>query len=394
MSLTPLFLPVNSPILPRLRLRLRPRISISRPIPPTALRGFGTRSLSFPQLPSQHPISPVPSPSPKRAETSLPFRLFGRTWSIPGRIILFFVPIIWATYGISLKWLYRLPWALPPPIFNFIRLLLGAVVILPRFLKYSKSQTSIQAPRAMDILTGGMELGFWVTLANTTQILGLRYTTASRGAFISQLYTVMVPLFAFVCGMESSLPLNVIVASLLSVLGVAMLTLDGPAGFSLGGDAFMILCACASTVYMLRSKFYANRVPAQPFVATKVIGQAFFATVYLIISSIFTKVSLTASLFVGATPKWLLINAFIVLWGALGLSVFSADLQIRGMKLVSASESVIIFSTTPLWSLLFAIPLGERLGPRGAIGAAIILCATILASGVGLKKKPQQPKVA
>lgn len=305
---------------------------------------------------------------PRSVAFKLPFLGFVQ---IPGSLLLLLVPILWASYSIVIKWLYRLPWALNPSLFNFLRLIVCSAMVTPTLLK------GVSRPA----VTAGVQLGFLTVLVNILQIVGLRYTTASRAAFLSQLSTVLVPLLALSIGLERSPSAGVIVSAPLSVLGVALLTLDGAAPSFLG-DSIMTGVAFVAAVYILRSKTFSS-LPSNALVATKTVFQTLFAGVFLLATGV--KQS-----FVGATPLWLAVNAGLVVWTGFVVGFFATWLQMKGQTAVTASEAAVIFATNPLWSAFMAISLGERFGPKGFAGASLILAATALASGIGGTQKRKQ----
>lgn len=360
---------------------------------PSTLEGNGVASQGNGAVVHDTSSQPVVNRPPAR---SLPITLFGLRFNVPGRFILMLVPFFWSSYSICLKWLYRLDWALSPPVFNSLRLVLAAAVVLPSLFRELRIQKKPTASENMNaVIVASIELGFWTILVNVIQAYGLRFTSASRGAFLGQLSTVIVPIAAFATGLEKSLGWNVCLASVMAMFGVGLLTFDGVGSpFSWKGDGVMLSTAFVAAAYILRSKIHAEKAQAGPLVPLKVIFQAVFALLYLGITSgnAFNGFGLTSlsSVFAGATPLLIALNVGIILWAGLFVSVASTILQIRGQALVSASEAVVIFSLTPLCASVLAIPLGERFGLPGLAGAALILLSTLLASRSDLKPKKAQ----
>ncbi|MBL2516298.1 EamA/RhaT family transporter, partial [Klebsiella pneumoniae] len=64
----------------------------------------------------------------------------------------------------------------------------------------------------------GLELGFYLWLGYATQAVGLEHTTASRSAFITTLYVVLLPVFLGLIGHKLRLP--VWAAALMAIVGV------------------------------------------------------------------------------------------------------------------------------------------------------------------------------
>lgn len=190
--------------------------------------------------------------------------------------------------------------------------------------------------------------------------------------------------------MEKSISKRVIGAAVASVLGVALLSLDSVGGaFSWRGDGLILGVACAAAAYILRSKQISEHVPMQPLATTKCIGQFVFAFLYFVLvtpPSVYKSINMSA-LFAGATLNGIFINIFLVLWTGIVVSYGSTVLQLWGQKMVSASEAVVVFASMPVWAACMAIPLGERFGLQGFLGAGLILGATVAAGLSGAKAK-------
>lgn len=347
-----------------------------------------------------HPVPLESQIQPTETKSSLQHvRLLRRDWYLPGRLLLLLVPILWGGYTVSVKLLYDLPWALNANVFNFVRLALATVIVLPGLLKYLRTKEPAErvgtSASKKAAIVGGFEVGFWTFTVNVLQIIGLRCSTASRAAFLNQLNSIMVPFAAFACGMEKSVGFPVYLASVLSVIGVALFSLDDFASpFTWAGEGVLFLSAFAGTAFMLRSKQYASHPDAFVVVALKIVSQLFLSVFFIIptvvrhFSRFPTFLSAVVGLFAGATPWLLFVNALLVIFNGVFISWLCTVFHMKGQEAVSASECVVIFASTPIWSAILALPLGERFGFRGLIGAGLIVLSTILAS-VDFKKKPK-----
>ena len=89
-------------------------------------------------------------------------------------------------------------------------------------------------------LTCGLIMGIFLTLAYLFQTYGIKYTTASKNAFITALYVVLVPFLYWKISKKRP-GLNQIAAGLVAVIGLALLTLKHESGINLG-DALTFLC--------------------------------------------------------------------------------------------------------------------------------------------------------
>ncbi len=77
-------------------------------------------------------------------------------------------------------------------------------------------------------------------------------------------------------------------------------------------------------------------------------------------------------------------RAWLVL-AALGLAGGGPHLGLQwlGLHFTTATSGVLYMSTTPIFVMLMAIPLGERVGPAQWIGVAISLCGVVLIATQG-----------
>jgi len=227
------------------------------------------------------------------------------------------------------------------------------------------------APR---LWRGGLALGFWLWAGYASQAVGLLYTTASRSAFITSFSVVLVPVLAGLAG--HPVPRAIWGAAGLALVGIGLLSLDGaPPNV---GDAWTLVTALAYAIYVLRLEHYATRSPPGPLAVAQLWGVLPFglagAAVALALSGN-AYLGMTAGAIAAIPPAiWL-----AVLYLALVATALTTVLQTHGQRRVSAPEAMLIYAAEPVWAALFAYAvLGERLGARGWLGAALVLAATVL----------------
>lgn len=331
------------------------------------------------------------------SKDSASFRVFGRSYPVSGHILLLIVPFLWGSYSVCIKFLSHLPWSLNPIVFNVLRLTTGTLCVLPTLWNFLfRRREKLSSP----VLVAGFELGMWTLLTNLLQISGLKYINASRASFLTQLCTVIVPFLAFATGLESHIPKRIWAACLISVFGVGLLSLDGTStASSIYGDLFLIASAFCSAIYVLRAKKHSGLGNAPVLTAAKVLGQLIFSLIHLFV--IFVRTSrfallpdMISSAFVGSTPWLLSLHVLLVLYNGVLLCWAATALQLRGQKMVTASKAVVIFSTTPLWATALAIPLGERFGLHGIIGACLIMFATLMTTASDRSDKRREGRVS
>ena len=75
--------------------------------------------------------------------------------------------------------------------FIALRYSVAAIILLPYFLRNQKYLTK-------ELLLGGMLVGLFLFLGSSTQTAGLKYTTASRSAFITGTMVIIVPILQLI----------------------------------------------------------------------------------------------------------------------------------------------------------------------------------------------------
>jgi drug/metabolite transporter (DMT)-like permease len=130
-------------------------------------------------------------------------------------------------------------------LFNGLRFLLGALVLLPLALRPRQAGGS-----TLRYLPGMTLAGLLLFGGTSLQQLGLRYTTAANAGFITGLYVVLVPLL-LALGWRQPPRRAVWLATLLSAAGLFLLSTGGSFSLALGdalelGGAFLwafhVLC--------------------------------------------------------------------------------------------------------------------------------------------------------
>lgn len=195
---------------------------------------------------------------------------------------------------------------------------------------------------------------------------GIMYTSVSNAGFISAMTVLFTPLFEFILyrkkpGKKFSFAL------LLCLIGIAMLTLNETLKPALGD----IICLLVPTFYavdlMLTEKAVAD--PEVDPLALGVCDLAVVGIVMLVLSFLVETPVLPQS------PK---------VWAsALFLGIFCSGvclvLQSVYQKDTTATRAGLIFTLEPVFSAIFAFfLLGERLGIKGYIGAALMLVSLVV----------------
>ncbi len=145
-----------------------------------------------------------------------------------------------------------------PFTFTAVRTLVCAAFLVPCFLLFDCAGGAARPPKNPKTLwTGGTLCGVALFLACNLQQIGLVYSTAGKGGFITSLYIVLVPLMGFALGKRPR-PL-IWLSVLLAVAGMYLLSVTE--SLTIGrGDLATLACAFFFAFQILLVDRFAPRV--------------------------------------------------------------------------------------------------------------------------------------
>jgi drug/metabolite transporter (DMT)-like permease len=207
-------------------------------------------------------------------------------------------------------------------------------------------------------------LGALLALGYALQTAGLDRTTVSSAGFITGLYVVFTPLFAYAL-FRITIARIVVVGVGLSVAGLALLS--GVGAGEPGGDALVLAGSAAYSLQIALMERYAPRYDAVAFTFVEMLA-AFvgFAVIAVALGQ------------VEAPRGW-------TVWGALLVTgIFASALgflvQTWAQRQLSAARTALAFAMEPVWTAIFGFWLaGDRLGLAGWTGAALIMAGIVVA---------------
>ncbi|XP_022150064.1 uncharacterized protein LOC111018331 [Momordica charantia] len=290
-------------------------------------------------------------------------RIFFASKKVRSIILLNVVTIVYAS---SIPVVKEVEELVDPATFNVVRFAIAAIPFAPLVLyKWNDVQTR----------NAGIELGFWVSLGYLMQAFGLLTSDAGRASFISILTVLVVPFLDGLLG--AVVPARTWFGALMSVVGVAMLESSGSPPCV--GDLLNFLSAIFFGVHMLRTEHISRRTEKDkflPLLAFEVCVVSILSTVWYFIGRwIDGTEAISVSWNWETYLDWVFVFPWIpALYTGLLSTGFCLWLEMAAMCDVSATETAIIYSLDPVWGGSFAwFMLGERWGPSGWIGAALVL---------------------
>ena len=198
------------------------------------------------------------------------------------------------------------------------------------------------------------------------QIIGLQYTTPSKNAFLTALNVVIVPFIAFII-LKKKVGMKGIIGAIMSVIGVALLSLNGNLTLSLG-DGLTLLCAVGFAFQIFITGEFVKKYPASVLNMVQMITAFVLSAVSLVIFG--------ENDFQVTTQGWL----SVLYLGVISTTVCYL-LQTACQKYVDETKAAIVLSMESVFGTIFSIIiLHEVITLRMVIGCAIILAAVIISN--------------
>lgn len=282
-----------------------------------------------------------------------------KKWLAIGALIL--VTVIWGggfvASDIALE-------SMKPFQIMMVRFLLASVLmgVISRGQRKSEERLKDRA----GAIKAGVLMGVTLFMGFAFQIIVLQYTTPSKNAFLTALNVVIVPFIAFVI-LKKKIGAKGIIGAVMSVLGVALLSLNGNFTVSLG-DGLTLFCAVGFAFQIFFTSEFVKKYPA-----------SVLNTVQMFTAFVLSAISLMIfgeNDFQVTTQGWL---------SALYLGVVSTTicylLQTACQKYIDETKAAIILSMESVFGTIFSILiLHEVVTVRMVIGCAVILAAVIISN--------------
>lgn len=220
----------------------------------------------------------------------------------------------------------------------------------------------------------GVILGVFLFICYLFQTYGLKYTTASKNAFITTLYVIIVPFLHWFFNKKRPSQRN-LTAAAIAVVGLALLSLEGDLSINFG-DFLTLICGFFFAVHMVFIDRYTEdhspvRLTTLQMVTCAALGWAMAPV-------------MDGKLDLGV------FNSSLML-GLLYLGIFSTMigflLQNVGQKHLTPNTSSILLSFESVFGLIFSVIfLGDPVTPKLLAGCALMFAAVILSEYKPKKK--------
>lgn len=270
------------------------------------------------------------------------------------------ITIIWGSSFVAVK--AALDFS-SPFLFLTLRFFLATLIL---FILFRKSIIRID----FETLKAGLFIGLLVGIGYGSQTLGLDYTTASKSAFITGTFVILVPIFSIF--FEKIIPRKLLwVGVAFAVVGLYLLTSPEGGEFNIG-DKFTAIGAVAFGAHTVALQIQSKK---HDFIQLTFLQIITTGTIGLILTLLFE------------TPRFEVNTTLISIIAGTAIfpTVICFYILTKYQRYTSSTRAAIIYSFEPVAGALFAyLIIDELLGTRGLIGAALIFAGMLISE---LKKR-------
>ena len=280
-----------------------------------------------------------------------------------GEIILLLTSIMWGGGFIATE--FSLGSMTPLQVMT-IRFLIATIILCSVFFNQLKQISK-------STLKKGTLAGFFLFVGFVFQTVGLKYTTVSNNAFLSAISVIFVPIIGIFLGRK--IDRYGIIGTILTVIGIAFLTINGSLTSINIGDVLTILGAMFYAIQILLVDMFAKEEDVTVFTIVQITMCFLFSLITMLIrGDLFFNITFNSG------------------GGVIYLAVFSTAiglfLQVLGQKSTTETRAAIIMSTESVFGTIFAIILlNQALTIKVIIGCIIIFIAIIISEVKPFAKK-------
>ncbi len=215
----------------------------------------------------------------------------------------------------------------------------------------------------------GLILGIFLFLGFTFQTLGLKFTSASKSAFITGTSLIFIPFAQYIILKSKPKAENifgaVIVMAGLYILSEAFITVANK------GDVLTLLCAGSFAVHIVFLDKYSRHINFYCLVFGQFLAMAVLSLVFVLV----TEVYIYHDIFFIPNVKLIL----AVIYSSLFSTLISIILMTKYQQETTPLRAGIIYNMESLFAVFFAfIILGEILNLSQILGAGIMLAGLFI----------------
>jgi len=247
--------------------------------------------------------------------------------------------------------------SLDPVLFTSLRFIIATATLFLIF------RGRIKRDRAH--ISAGLILALTLVLGHVTQIIGLKYTTPTKSAFITAMYVVFVPLASYLLVSEK-VSSHQILSLAMAVLGLYLMTSPESTRMNFG-DVLTLLCAVAFAFQIALVHRYSKILDP--------VSLTLWETLFT-----FT-LTFPIGLMIGSHTLYNLgaLSLLFVFYIGVFPTALSFFIQMTYQRALSAVSASLIYATEPIFGhALSYVFLGDKMPLIGYLGAILIVLAMII----------------
>ena len=281
--------------------------------------------------------------------------------------------------------------AVGPFSFNFIRNIIGAIVLVPVILILDKLGYGIKPKdkkEKKNLWINGILIGFVLFLATNLQQIGITYgRSAGKAGFITACYLILVPIIGLFFGKKTGVHIWAAVA--IAMTGIYFLSVTGPEGIA-WPDFFLLGSAFAFAVQIIMIDSFVKNTDGIRMAAIEFLVCGILTAIPAIIFERGNWAGDTGMMFGGFFKADALIS---ILYAGIFSCGVAYTLQIVGQKNVQPTLASLLMSFESVFCVLGGwMLLGERMTVKQAAGCCLVFAAILLAQFGEVCFKPGKGK--
>lgn len=296
---------------------------------------------------------------------------------LKGSILLLLAAVIWGITFVAQSDAMK---HIGPFTFNFIRFIIGAIVLLPLIPEFYRNKRK-SAPSNISgnkskksIILGCVLCGTALFIATNLQQFGfLLGGSVGKAGFITSIYIILVPILGIL--FKKRLSLRILTSAIIALIGMYFLCMNGGFAFA-PSDILYLTCALFFAVHIILISIYAPYISGTALSAIQFTVAAILSCICMLL---FEQPNIHA-----------IISAYIpLLYAGIFACGVAYTLQIIGQKQLEPSTASIIMSLESVVSVFAGmLILKQMLTTRETVGCIIMLFATVLAQLPEKNSKP------
>lgn len=263
-----------------------------------------------------------------------------------------------------------------PFLFNGIRFAIGAIFLIPFIRIFSGLSHSNKSMRKK--LFSGLIIGLFLFAGSTLQQIGLKYTSAGNGGFITGLYVIIVPFMSIALGFRPGK--NQIISVFIAFIGMYLVSIPKGSNFSSinNGDILVFIGAFFWAMHVI---VIGKAAPKMNPVLLSALQFAVCSLLSLTVAALIEPIKLPE---ISAAAGPLLYSGFL----SVGLAY---TLQVVAQKDASPTHAVIILTLESVFAAIAGwLVLSESFTGRKVIGCVIMFAAMIFSQIAIFPKNKKQ----